>query len=122
MGNTRILPGSGHARESCHETTPFLEPLNQALNDAVFSPLKGLQFGFSVTLTLAPPPLFLQLNPRSSLLKHQTAIKNGVSPFWLRLTALWPQNPPLASISTKQEWIDGQIARYGVRGMRWPLE
>ncbi|KAL1177430.1 hypothetical protein V6Z11_A03G030200 [Gossypium hirsutum] len=75
MGNTQILPGSGHARGSCHETTPFLEPLNQAQNCVVFNPLKGLQFGCSATLALAPP-FVAQSNPKCSP-KLRCATTNG---------------------------------------------
>lgn len=58
-------------------------------------------------------PFSTRPNPRFSLFKHQTAIKNGVWSVLLRFTALWPQNPPLlTSISTKQGRIVGQITWY----------
>ncbi|KHG18574.1 Mediator of RNA polymerase II transcription subunit 17 [Gossypium arboreum] len=56
----------------------------------------------------------------SPLLKHQTAIKNGASCFWLRLVALWLQNPPFSfdfdEAREDQQRICKVRSRTGVRG------
>ncbi|KAK8369582.1 hypothetical protein V6Z11_A01G120800 [Gossypium hirsutum] len=80
-------------------------------NDAIFSPLKGLKFGYSATLTLASFSLNL-LQPNhlalDSIVPNRRRIRLLKTIFSLEI-------PPSPSISTKQGGVNGRFARYGVR-------